>query len=98
MIRVGTRGDDKFKRALWNEALGFIADKMQYLKAQYRPTTLLEPENKPASDRFIFTNQRVIAAGKMCRCPKHRPDRHPYRHLFDGEIEHAVNRNYERNW
>ncbi len=42
MMRVGKRGEGKFKRASWDEALGFVADKMVELKNKYGPTALLD--------------------------------------------------------
>jgi anaerobic dimethyl sulfoxide reductase subunit A len=42
MIRVGERGEGKFKRASWDEALDFIAQKMVHLKKTYGPTAMLD--------------------------------------------------------
>jgi len=42
MIRVGERGEGKFKRVSWDEALNFVAQKMVYLKNTYGPTALLD--------------------------------------------------------
>ncbi len=35
MIRVGDRGEGKFKRASWDEALNYIADKLTAIKQKY---------------------------------------------------------------
>ncbi len=37
MMRVGERGEGKFKRVSWDEALDFVAKKMVYLKDTYGP-------------------------------------------------------------
>lgn len=49
MIRVGARGEGKFKRASWDEALGLIADKMMYIKYNYGPTAILDQSYAGAS-------------------------------------------------
>lgn len=35
LIRVGKRGEDRFKEASWDEALGYVAGKMQRIKAEH---------------------------------------------------------------
>ena len=42
MLRVGARGEGKFKRVSWDEALDFIAKKMVELKTKYGPTAILD--------------------------------------------------------
>ncbi|MBM3390743.1 MAG: twin-arginine translocation signal domain-containing protein [Betaproteobacteria bacterium] len=42
MLRVGERGEGRFKRVSWDEALDFIARKMVELKAKYGPTAILD--------------------------------------------------------
>jgi anaerobic dimethyl sulfoxide reductase subunit A len=42
MIRVGERGEGKFKRVTWDEALDFVAKKMVELKQKYGPTAILD--------------------------------------------------------
>ena len=42
MMRVGVRGEGKFKRVSWDEALDFIARKMVELKQKYGPTAILD--------------------------------------------------------
>ncbi len=42
MKRVGERGEGKFKRISWDEALGEIAKKMIELKSKYGPTAILD--------------------------------------------------------
>lgn len=42
MMRVGERGEGKFKRVTWDQALDHIAKKMIELKAKYGPTALLD--------------------------------------------------------
>jgi len=42
MLRVGPRGEGKFKRVSWDEALDFIAHKMVELKQKYGPTAILD--------------------------------------------------------
>lgn len=42
MLRVGERGEGKFKRVSWDEALDFVARKMVELKQTYGPTAILD--------------------------------------------------------
>lgn len=40
MIRTGSRGDGKYKKASWDEALGFIAEKITRIHKDYGPESL----------------------------------------------------------
>ncbi len=42
MMRVGERGEGRFKRVTWDQALDHIAKKMIELKAKYGPTAILD--------------------------------------------------------
>ena len=42
MMRVGERGEGKFKRVSWDEALDHVARKMVELKQKYGPTAILD--------------------------------------------------------
>ncbi|MDP1634413.1 MAG: molybdopterin-dependent oxidoreductase, partial [Gallionellaceae bacterium] len=42
MLRVGERGEGRFKRVSWDEALDVIAKKMIELKSKYGPTAILD--------------------------------------------------------
>ena len=42
MMRVGERGEGKFKRVSWDEALDHVAKKMIELKQKYGPTAILD--------------------------------------------------------
>ena len=42
MMRVGERGEGKFKRVSWDQALDHIAKKMIELKSKYGPTAILD--------------------------------------------------------
>jgi anaerobic dimethyl sulfoxide reductase subunit A len=42
MMRVGERGEGKFKRVSWDEALDHVAKKMVELKQKYGPTAILD--------------------------------------------------------
>ncbi|HMW53673.1 MAG TPA: molybdopterin-dependent oxidoreductase, partial [Rhodocyclaceae bacterium] len=42
MMRVGERGEGKFKRVSWDDALNHIAAKMVELKSKYGPTAILD--------------------------------------------------------
>lgn len=42
MMRVGERGEGRFKRVSWDEVLDFVANKMIELKKKYGPTAILD--------------------------------------------------------
>ncbi len=42
MMRVGERGEGKFKRVSWDEALDFVARRMVEIKQKYGPTAILD--------------------------------------------------------
>ena len=42
MMRVGERGEGKFKRVSWDEALDFVAKRMVEIKQKYGPTAILD--------------------------------------------------------
>ncbi len=42
MIRVGERGEGRFRRASWDEALDYVAQRMVEIKRKYGPTAILD--------------------------------------------------------
>lgn len=42
MLRVGERGEGRFKRVSWDEALDFVARRMVEIKEKYGPTAILD--------------------------------------------------------
>jgi anaerobic dimethyl sulfoxide reductase subunit A len=59
MIRVGARGEGKFKRASWNEALDLVAGKMQELKQKYGPTAILDQSYAGASYGVLHKSDQI---------------------------------------
>jgi anaerobic dimethyl sulfoxide reductase subunit A len=59
MIRTGARGEGKFKRASWNEALDLVAGKMEELKQKYGPTALLDQSYAGASYGVLHKSDQV---------------------------------------
>ena len=61
MKRVGDKGDGKFERITWDEALDIIADRLQEQKEKYGPESLaiLSPNRRSYSDylyRFLMVH------------------------------------------
>ena len=61
MKRVGAKGEGKFQRITWDEAITLIADKLKEQKAKYGPESLaiLSPARRSYSDylyRFLMTH------------------------------------------
>ncbi|MDD5295442.1 MAG: molybdopterin-dependent oxidoreductase [Rhodocyclaceae bacterium] len=59
MLRVGERGEGKFKRVSWDEALDFIAGKMVDLKRKYGPTAMLDQAYAGASFGVLHKSDQI---------------------------------------
>lgn len=59
MKRVGKRGEGKFKRVTWDQALSEIADRMVYLKNTYGPTALLDQSYAGASYGVLHKSDQI---------------------------------------
>ncbi|HMV53520.1 MAG TPA: molybdopterin-dependent oxidoreductase [Rhodocyclaceae bacterium] len=59
MMRVGERGEGKFKRVSWDTALDFVARKMVELKRQYGPTAILDQAYAGASYGVLHKSDQI---------------------------------------
>jgi anaerobic dimethyl sulfoxide reductase subunit A len=59
MKRVGKRGEGKFKRISWDEALGEISQRMVYLRDKYGPTALLDQSYAGASYGVLHKSDQI---------------------------------------
>lgn len=59
MIRVGARGEGKFKRASWDAALDYVAERMVYLKNTYGPTAILDQSYAGASWGVLHKSDQI---------------------------------------
>ncbi|MCP8939575.1 molybdopterin-dependent oxidoreductase [Alsobacter sp. SYSU M60028] len=59
MVRVGERGEGKFKRISWDEALSQIAAKMVKLRDTYGPTALLDQSYAGASYGVLHKSDQI---------------------------------------
>lgn len=59
MMRVGQRGEGKFKRVSWDEALQWIAEKMLTIKWNYGPTALLDQSYAGASWGVLHKSDQI---------------------------------------
>lgn len=59
MKRVGKRGEGKFKRVTWDEALSEIAERMVYLKDKYGPTALVDQSYAGASYGVLHKSDQI---------------------------------------
>jgi hypothetical protein len=59
MMRVGERGEGKFKRASWDEALNLVAKKMIRIKDKYGPTALLDQSYAGASYGVLHKSDQI---------------------------------------
>ncbi len=59
MIRVGERGEGKFRRATWDEALDLVARKMIEIKDKYGSTALLDQSYAGASYGVLHKSDQI---------------------------------------
>jgi anaerobic dimethyl sulfoxide reductase subunit A len=59
MIRVGERGEGRFKRASWDEALDYVAKKMIAIKNEYGPQALLDQSYAGASYGVLHKSDQI---------------------------------------
>ena len=59
MMRVGERGEGKFKRVSWDEALDFVASKMIEIKNKYGPQALLDQSYAGASYGVLHKSDQI---------------------------------------
>ncbi|PLX39617.1 MAG: molybdopterin oxidoreductase [Hyphomicrobiales bacterium] len=59
MKRVGKRGEGKFKRISWDQALTEISEKMVYLKNKYGPQALLDQSYAGASYGVLHKSDQI---------------------------------------
>jgi anaerobic dimethyl sulfoxide reductase subunit A len=59
MIRVGARGEGKFKRASWDEALNLVAENMIRIRDTYGPTALLDQSYAGASYGVLHKSDQI---------------------------------------
>lgn len=59
MMRVGERGEGRFKRVSWDEALDFVAKKMVELKQKYGPTAILDQAYAGASYGVLHKSDQI---------------------------------------
>ena len=59
MKRVGARGEHKFKRITWDEALNEIAQKMVQLKQDFGPTAILDQSYAGASYGVLHKSDQI---------------------------------------
>jgi len=59
MMRVGERGEGKFKRVSWDEALNFVTKKMLDIKRVYGPQALLDQSYAGASYGVLHKSDQI---------------------------------------
>jgi len=76
MIRVGERGENKFKKVSWEEALDYIASRLVKFKKEYGPESVIMDAGD-VTDRdcywrlaFAFGTPNVVEHGAICDTPR----------------------------
>ena len=76
MIRVGERGEGKFNRVSWDEAIAYIADRLTAIKKQFGPETVIFDAGD-VTDRdpywrlfFAYGTPHCTEHGAICDTPR----------------------------
>lgn len=76
MIRVGERGEGKFKRVSWEEAIDYIAQRMTKYKAEFGAESIIM-NSGDITDRdqywrlaFAFGSPNAVEHGSICDTPR----------------------------
>ncbi|MBK7812789.1 MAG: molybdopterin-dependent oxidoreductase, partial [Rhodocyclaceae bacterium] len=76
MMRVGERGEGRFKRVSWDEALDHVARKMIELKQKYGPTAILDQAYAGTSYGVLHKSDQIGARWRASlACPAAAPTR-----------------------
>jgi anaerobic dimethyl sulfoxide reductase subunit A len=59
MLRVGERGEGRFKRVSWDEALDFVVKKSVHIKDTYGPTALVDQSYAGASFGVLHKSDQI---------------------------------------
>jgi anaerobic dimethyl sulfoxide reductase subunit A len=59
MIRVGERGEGKFKRVTWDEALNFVVEKMNNIKSKYGRQAILDQSYAGSSYGVLHKSDQI---------------------------------------
>lgn len=87
LMRVGERGENKFKRVSWDEALDYIADKIIEYKKKYGPESIIMDcgdvtDRDPYYYMFrAFGTPHTVEHGAICDTPR----RHGPKLMFGGK-------------
>lgn len=87
LIRTGQRGEGKFKRVSWEEAIGYIADKLTAIKKAHGPESVIMDAGD-VTDRdpywrvfLAYGTPNVTEHGSICDTPR----RHGPKLMFGGK-------------
>jgi len=61
--RVGARGEGKWERISWDEALGTIAEKLNDIKTKYGPEQVAMVLGEPKGLEFVFAHRFATVFG-----------------------------------
>ncbi|KJS45973.1 MAG: dehydrogenase [Peptococcaceae bacterium BRH_c23] len=87
MIREGERGEGKFRKATWDEAIDYIGNKLTKIKKEHGPESVIMDAGD-VTDRdqywrlfFAFGTPNVVEHGAICDTPR----RHGPKLMFGGK-------------
>jgi len=65
LIRVGERGEGKFRKASWEEAYRYVGDRLKAIRAQYGPEALGVARRPSAGDTFLLPFAKAFGTPNM---------------------------------
>jgi anaerobic selenocysteine-containing dehydrogenase len=94
--RTGRRGEGKWTRVTWNQALDEIAKKLTEIKNEFNPEALAFSRGtfrtySWAINRFyyLFGSPNITGANQICMCPTHTVEWSTYGFIARGDIRNA---------
>ncbi len=69
MIRVGKRGEGKWRRATWDEALTYIADKLTEIKEKHGPEAVLFSSTEGFQEEYFLRLAEAFGSPNTVRHP-----------------------------
>jgi thiosulfate reductase/polysulfide reductase chain A len=69
LIREGERGSGKWRRAGWDEALDYIAEKLTEIKEKYGPESVLFSSTEGFQEEFFISFAEAFGSPNMVRHP-----------------------------
>jgi thiosulfate reductase / polysulfide reductase chain A len=94
--RVGSRGEGKWQRVSWDQALNEVAGKLDLLRAKHGPETLAFTHGTSRTHHWdcrrffnLFGSPNVCGVNNVCMCPSYATEYATYGGMARGDLRKA---------